>query len=106
LFVCLFVSGLKLLIILPQPPKCWDYRCVPPCPVSCLFSYLSSTPLILIMMSVRVLFTCVLQHKSYLWFVICISHLTQSRLSLPPHAICDLYLTQSRLSLPPHARKL
>jgi hypothetical protein len=22
-------AGLKLLILLPQPPKCWDYRCNP-----------------------------------------------------------------------------
>jgi hypothetical protein len=24
--------GLKLMILLPQPPGCWDYRCAPPCP--------------------------------------------------------------------------
>jgi hypothetical protein len=23
-------AGLKLLILLPQPPRCWDYRPVPP----------------------------------------------------------------------------
>jgi hypothetical protein len=23
-------TGLKLVILLSQPPKCWDYRCVPP----------------------------------------------------------------------------
>jgi hypothetical protein len=22
--------GLKLAILLPQPPECWDYRCAPP----------------------------------------------------------------------------
>jgi hypothetical protein len=26
-----FQAGLKLLILQPQPPECWDYRCVPPC---------------------------------------------------------------------------
>jgi hypothetical protein len=24
-------AGLKLLIYLPLPPECWNYRCVPPC---------------------------------------------------------------------------
>jgi hypothetical protein len=23
-------AGLKLATLLPQPPKCWDYRCEPP----------------------------------------------------------------------------
>jgi hypothetical protein len=23
-------TGLELVILLPQPPECWDYRCVPP----------------------------------------------------------------------------
>jgi hypothetical protein len=23
-------AGLKLSILLPQPPKCWDYSCEPP----------------------------------------------------------------------------
>jgi hypothetical protein len=23
-------AGLELVILLPQPPKCWNYRCVPP----------------------------------------------------------------------------
>lgn len=27
------VDGLELLILLPAPPQCWDYRCVLPCPV-------------------------------------------------------------------------
>jgi hypothetical protein len=22
------MAGLQLLILLPQPPKCWDYRCI------------------------------------------------------------------------------
>jgi hypothetical protein len=26
-------AGLDLEILLPQSPKCWDYRCVPPYPV-------------------------------------------------------------------------
>jgi hypothetical protein len=30
-------AGLKFLILLPQPPECWDYRCLPPQPAS--FSY-------------------------------------------------------------------
>jgi hypothetical protein len=25
---------LELSILLPQPPKCWDYRCVPSCPAA------------------------------------------------------------------------
>jgi hypothetical protein len=25
-------TGLKLAFLLPQPPKCCDYRCVPLCP--------------------------------------------------------------------------
>jgi hypothetical protein len=24
-------AGLKLTILLPQPPEYWDYRCMPPC---------------------------------------------------------------------------
>jgi hypothetical protein len=40
LFVCLFETefsyvaqaGLMLEILLPQPPRCWDYSCAPPCP--------------------------------------------------------------------------
>jgi hypothetical protein len=23
-------AGLKLVILLSQPPECWDYRCAPP----------------------------------------------------------------------------
>jgi hypothetical protein len=30
-------AGLRLKILLPQPPQCWDYKCVPPCPASILF---------------------------------------------------------------------
>jgi hypothetical protein len=30
-------DGLKLTVILPQPPECWDYRCITPCPA---FSWL------------------------------------------------------------------
>jgi hypothetical protein len=25
-------AALKLTVVLPQPPECWVYRCVPPCP--------------------------------------------------------------------------
>jgi hypothetical protein len=25
-------AGLILIVFLPQSPKCWDYRYVPPCP--------------------------------------------------------------------------
>lgn len=28
------IWGLKLQILLPQPAKFWDYRCVPPAPIS------------------------------------------------------------------------
>jgi hypothetical protein len=28
---CVPQVGLELSILLPQPPKCWDYRCAPPC---------------------------------------------------------------------------
>jgi hypothetical protein len=31
-------AGLKLVILLPQPPKCWDYRQVLPCLVIKYFS--------------------------------------------------------------------
>jgi hypothetical protein len=27
---CEAQTGLDLAILLPQPPKCWDYKCVPP----------------------------------------------------------------------------
>jgi hypothetical protein len=27
-------AGLKFMILLPQPPECWDYRCVAPHPFS------------------------------------------------------------------------
>jgi hypothetical protein len=30
--VFLIQSGLKLTILLPHPPECWDYGDVPPCP--------------------------------------------------------------------------
>lgn len=29
-------TGLELLILLPLPPKCWNYRPVPPHPAACL----------------------------------------------------------------------
>jgi hypothetical protein len=29
-------TGLELTI-LPLPPECWDYRCVPPCPGSLVY---------------------------------------------------------------------
>jgi hypothetical protein len=28
---CVAQAGFKLVIFLPQPPQCWDYRCVPLC---------------------------------------------------------------------------
>ena len=28
-------DGLKLLILLPPSPECWDYRCFPTCPALC-----------------------------------------------------------------------
>jgi hypothetical protein len=34
---CIAQSGLKLEILLPQPPKCWDYRRAPPPLFVCLF---------------------------------------------------------------------
>jgi hypothetical protein len=24
-------------LVLPQPPHCWDYKCVPPCPATTVF---------------------------------------------------------------------
>jgi hypothetical protein len=30
---CVAQAGLKLRIFLSQPPKCWDYRFMPPCPI-------------------------------------------------------------------------
>jgi hypothetical protein len=27
-------AGVKLIILPPQPPDCWDYRCAPPGPTS------------------------------------------------------------------------
>jgi hypothetical protein len=51
LFVCavLFVfktgshyvvqTDLKLKILLPQPPECWDYRCAPPHPFMLFFFF-------------------------------------------------------------------
>jgi hypothetical protein len=30
-----YVAGLELMIFLPQPPECWDYRCVLPYKVQC-----------------------------------------------------------------------
>jgi hypothetical protein len=29
-------AGLELMILLPQPPECWDYRCAPPDPAQIL----------------------------------------------------------------------
>jgi hypothetical protein len=28
---CVAQASLELKVLLPQPPECWDYRCVPPC---------------------------------------------------------------------------
>jgi hypothetical protein len=42
-------ADLELTILLSQPPKRWDYRCVPPCPAMCgilndiFFFFLSRT---------------------------------------------------------------
>jgi hypothetical protein len=30
-------AGLELEILLPQPPECWGYRGVPPCPAAVTF---------------------------------------------------------------------
>jgi hypothetical protein len=29
-------ADFKPLVLLPWPPKCWDYQCVPPCQAFCL----------------------------------------------------------------------
>jgi hypothetical protein len=29
-FCDVFLAGLKLAVLLPQPPKCWDYSCTKP----------------------------------------------------------------------------
>jgi hypothetical protein len=34
------VAGLELMILLPQPPECWDYRCVPLSPLHLFFAVL------------------------------------------------------------------
>jgi hypothetical protein len=34
-------AGLKLLVLLPQPPECWDYRHGPACPTVFLFFFLN-----------------------------------------------------------------
>jgi hypothetical protein len=54
-FLCSFLSlagscsvakaGLELVILLPQPPECWDYRCAPPHPEN--FCFLPCTVVIL-----------------------------------------------------------
>jgi hypothetical protein len=35
-------AGLELMILLPVPLWCWDYRCVPPHSVSCMSLKFSS----------------------------------------------------------------
>jgi hypothetical protein len=32
--------GLELLNFLPQPAKCWDYKCVPPYPATSYFLFI------------------------------------------------------------------
>jgi hypothetical protein len=32
-FCCVVQVGLGLVILLPQPPEYWDYRCAPLCPL-------------------------------------------------------------------------
>jgi hypothetical protein len=41
---CIAQASLKLVIILPQPPECWDYRLVPPLLDTGSFGVLLSTP--------------------------------------------------------------
>jgi hypothetical protein len=36
------MAVLELVILLPHPPKCWDYRHVPPQPAGYLLVYLFS----------------------------------------------------------------
>jgi hypothetical protein len=36
-------TALELAILLPQPPKCWDYRCVAPYPVGHLWKVTMAT---------------------------------------------------------------
>jgi hypothetical protein len=38
---CVVQAGLELVIFLAQPPKYWDYRHAPLCPVWCLLLSLS-----------------------------------------------------------------
>lgn len=35
--LCVAITDLKLIILLPQPPSCWDYRYVPLYPASYIF---------------------------------------------------------------------
>jgi hypothetical protein len=35
-------AGLELMILLPQPPECWDYRHAPPCPLSLFLEHLKT----------------------------------------------------------------
>lgn len=39
-------NGLELLVLLPPPLECWDYRCACPHPAVCLLWFLRITPVL------------------------------------------------------------
>jgi hypothetical protein len=40
--LCAAQAGLKLMILMPEPSKCWGYRCSPLCPADLGYFFICS----------------------------------------------------------------